>query len=78
MFLRLANYYEWKGQMDTAEQQLMVCEKVIEALSGDMALGNGTRTFFKSSFYEYYGKKVLEKLHSWKKDGRTPQIEQDA
>lgn len=72
MFLRLANYYEWKGQMDRAEQQLAVCAKVIEALSGDVALEEGKKTF-----YEYYGKKVLEQLRTWKKDGHTPRVEQD-
>lgn len=69
MFLRLANYYEWKGQMDMAERQLTVCGKVIEALAGDVALEEGSRTF-----YEYYGKKVLEQLRTWKQDGHTPRI----
>lgn len=69
MFLRLSNYFEWKGQMDRAEQQLAVCAKVIEALSEDIALEEGNKTF-----YEYYGKKVLEQLRTWKQDGHTPRV----
>lgn len=72
MFLRLANYYEWKGRLDMAEQQLTICAKVIDALSEDVALGERDRTF-----YEYYGQKVLERLRTWKKDGQTPRVEQD-
>lgn len=76
MFLRLANYYEWKGQMDMAEQQLTVCAKVIESLSEDVALDEENRIFC-GTFYEYYGKKVLEQLRTWKKGEHTPRVKQD-
>lgn len=67
MSLRLANYYEWKGRLDKAEHQLAVCAKVIEALSEDLPPESGNRTF-----YDSYGKMVLEQIHSWKETGRTP------
>jgi len=67
MFLRLANYYEWKGRLDQAELQLSVCAKVIEALSEDAPSKDGGRTF-----YDYYGRQVLERIRVWKEAGHTP------
>lgn len=67
MFQRLANYYEWKGQPDKAEHQLAVCAKVIEALSEDVPAQDGEQTF-----YEFYGKQVLEQIRTWKETGHTP------
>lgn len=67
MFLRLANYYEWKGQTDKAEHQLAVCAKVIEALSEDAPPEDGSRTF-----YDDYGKRVLAQIRGWKETGHTP------
>lgn len=76
MFLRLASYYERKGRMDMAEQQLTVCAKVIEALSRDIVLEEGSDIYCRT-FYEYCGKQVLEQLRAWKKDGHTPPVKQN-
>lgn len=67
MLLRLANYYEWKGELDKAEGQLAVCAKAVRALAEDAPPEGGERTF-----YERYGKKVLEQISTWKETGRTP------
>ncbi len=53
--------------MDKAEHQLAVCAKIIEALSEDVPAQDGEQTF-----YEYYGKEVLEQIHAWKETGHTP------
>lgn len=67
MLLRLANYYEWKGELDKAEGQLAVCAKAVRALAEDEPPEEGKRTF-----YERYGKKVLEQISTWKETGCTP------
>lgn len=67
MLQRLANYYEWRGEPDKAEGQLAVCAKVIKALAEDVPPEAGAQTF-----YERYGKGVLERISTWKETGHTP------
>lgn len=56
-----------EGIKDKAEGQLAVCAKAVRALAEDEPPEEGKRTF-----YERYGKKVLEQISTWKETGCTP------
>lgn len=61
MLLRIAEYYRAKGLPDRAERKLSVCAKVIEALAEDEP-EEGRET----TFYDYYGREVLERIQRQK------------
>lgn len=61
MLLRLASYYEEKGEADRAARQLSICRGVIEAMEEDEA---GAGAYRGQTFYERYGRGVLEQLRA--------------
>lgn len=65
MLLCIAEYYEAEGQPERAARKRGVCEKVIEALAADEAEEGRGQTF-----YEYYGREVLERIWSTPEEAR--------
>lgn len=57
MMLRLANYYEATGDMERMRSELILAAKIVEILKDDQET-----PFHEQSFYDYYGKTVLDTI----------------
>lgn len=60
MLIYLADYYEEKGEHEAFENKLNTAKCVILALKDDSTDGD-----FSKTFYEYYGKDVLEDIEGY-------------
>lgn len=57
MMMRLADYYESKGEHEKAIHELKLVQRIAEVMKDDQP-----NPFHEKTFYEYYGREVLEKV----------------